>query len=152
MNQGNSFVFLATLLTCSLVSAAEVFHSVSAVVVAAAAARGSSAEELLSSTNRDQKKVENGQIQRNDLSPGKRFVSNCGPAGKKTKKKLGNVMENQLLCLKHAEVLLSKAASSPGGARDEEACGVSGRPPGVNARKHMNINEDADEKRGKRAH
>lgn len=29
-----------------------------------------------------------------------------------------------------------------------QACGVSERPPGVNMKKHMNINEDADEKRG----
>lgn len=115
-----------------------VFHLVSAAL-------SSSAEELLSNTNTDNKsKMCRGRSRET-------FGCDCGPAGENV------ANEKQLLCLKEdaAEVLLSKAASSSSSSLSPvEFSDETGpwRPPGVNKRKRMNINEDADEKRGKRAH
>lgn len=135
------FVLLATLLTCSLVAAAE-FSTLSQR--RAAAQRRSCCQ-----TQTETKSRKWADSEKRPLA-WKVAVSNCGPAGKILEIVEKTWTRITILCLKSTHLKFSWARQRrlPAEFMMRRACGVSGRPPGVNTRKHMNINEDADEKGG----
>lgn len=131
---GKRFVFLATLLTCSLAAAAE-FSTLSP--------RCEAAQQR--SCRQTQTETKSRKWADSDKQPlaQKGLVSNCGPAGEIWKywpeKNEKASSENQRF---------SGARQHPQWSSPLQACGVSERLPRCEKKKHMNINEDADEKRG----